>query len=59
MRPQLRPGEIATPEQLAVLAATLPEEPKPEHRNGNGKQADFDLGAWIRDHAVPVHGPAA
>ncbi|HEV3109267.1 MAG TPA: phage/plasmid primase, P4 family [Candidatus Binataceae bacterium] len=55
--PQLRPGEIATPEQLAVLAATLPEEPKPEHRNGNGKQADFDLGAWIRDHAVPVHGP--
>jgi hypothetical protein len=57
--PQLRPGEIATLEQLQALAATLPEEPKPGPRNGNGKQADFDLEAWIRAHNVPVHGPIA
>ncbi|MGO9056946.1 MAG: phage/plasmid primase, P4 family [Candidatus Binataceae bacterium] len=51
--PGLRPGEIVTKERLEALAATLPQEPKPEHRNG--KQSDFDLGQWVGAHNVPVH----
>ena len=41
-------------EQLQAVAASKPETPKPERRAKLGEFPEFDLAAWISEHAVPV-----
>jgi AAA domain len=41
-------------EQLALLAGSKPEAPKPERRSRFGEYGEFDLAAWIGEHGVPV-----
>ena len=40
--------------QLQAVAASKPETPKPERRFKLGEFPEFDLGAWILEHGVPV-----